>query len=190
MKKMKASLIVMGSLLILGTGPLSASAQGQHRYGQTGTTSETSTSTTTTYTANHPSLAIEHPTLDQMLYYALEDEYNARAEYEKIIEKFGPVKPFSNIILSEERHIQAIIPLYTSRGWAVPADESTAHVVVPDSIKQACEISVQAEINNIAMYDHFLKQNLPTDVRNVFENLKAASYNHLNAFQNKLNMYQ
>lgn len=189
MKKLQTGLILMGSLFILGTSTLTATAQGQHRYGQQpGTT--TTTSSTTTYSANHPSLSIAHPTLEQMLYYAIEDEYNARAEYEKIIEKFGPVKPFTNIILPEERHIQALIPLYTSRGWAVPADESAAHVVVPDSIKQACEIGVQAEINNIAMYDHFLKQNLPSDVKKVFNNLKAASYNHLNAFQNKLNMYK
>ncbi|HBI03713.1 MAG TPA: hypothetical protein DDY49_06760 [Paenibacillaceae bacterium] len=189
MKKVKTGLILIGSLLILGTSTLSASAQGQHRYGQQpGTT--TTVSSTTSYTANHPSLSIEHPTLDQILYYAIEDEYNARAEYEKIIEEFGPVKPFSNIILSEERHIQALIPLYTSRGWTAPADESAAHVVVPASLKQACEIGVQAEINNIAMYDHFLKQSLPSDVRNVFNNLKAASDNHLNAFQNKLNMYK
>lgn len=189
MKKLKTGLLLMGSFIILGATTLDASAQGQHRYGKQGKT-QTTTTSTSNYAPSHPSLAIKHPTLDQMLYYAIEDEFIAKAEYEKIIEKFGPIKPFTNIILSEERHIQALIPLYTSRGWAVPTDESATHVVVPDSIKQACEIGVQAEINNIAMYDHFLKQNLPFDVKMVFQNLKAASYNHLNAFQNKLNMYK
>lgn len=39
---------------------------------------------------------------------ALDDEYKARATYAKVIERFGPVRPFVNIIKAEERHAQAL----------------------------------------------------------------------------------
>ena len=44
-----------------------------------------------------------------------------------------------------------------------------------------CE--VVDEIENIAMYERFLQQELPKDVRQVFESLKNASENHLRAFR-------
>lgn len=34
---------------------------------------------------------------------AIEDEYRARATYRKIIERFGPVRPFINIVEGENR---------------------------------------------------------------------------------------
>ncbi|MPN44592.1 hypothetical protein SDC9_192157 [bioreactor metagenome] len=36
------------------------------------------------------------------------------------------------------------------------------------------------------MYEQFLEQDLPADVRVVFESLMHASENHLRAFQNRL----
>ena len=77
-----------------------------------------------------------------MLTYAIQDEYLALAEYELIIEKYGSMRPFSNIINSEKTHI-----------------------------------------------DMFLKKELPDDIRSVFERLKNASGNHLQAFKNGLNRY-
>jgi hypothetical protein len=45
--------------------------------------------------------------------------------------------------------------------------------------------AVGAEQENIALYDDFLKLDLPRDVRNVFTNNRRASLkNHLPAFQN------
>ena len=41
------------------------------------------------------------------------------------------------------------------------------------------EIGVEAEIENIAMYESFLKRELPDDVREVYKRLKATSQNHL-----------
>ena len=63
------------------------------------------------------------------------------------------------------------------------------HTVLPEDMKTALEIGVQAEIDNISMYESFLKQDLPEDVRDVFENLKNGSVNHLRAFRNNLRRY-
>ncbi len=129
------------------------------------------------------------PTLEQMLTYAIQDEYLARAEYRFIINEYGSVRPFSNIIQAEEQHINMLVPLFTTYGFAVPEDNAEEHIVVPKDLKEALETGVQAEIDNIGMYETFLNKSLPEDVRDVFERLKNASGNHLQAFRNALSRY-
>ena len=57
---------------------------------------------------------------------------------------------------------------------------------MPATLNEANQIGVDAEINNIAMYEKFLEQELPDDVRTVFEKLKDASENHLAAFEKQV----
>lgn len=129
-------------------------------------------------------------TLEEMLNYAIEDEFAARAEYEMIIAEYGEIRPFTNIIRAEESHIAQLIPLFHQFGFEVPEDASGSFVVVPESLKNAFEIGIEAEIVNIAMYESFLEGDLPDDVRDVFEYLKAGSENHQRAFENGLLRYQ
>lgn len=126
------------------------------------------------------------PTLEQMLTYAIQDEYLARSEYEYIINEIGGSAPFTNIIKAEETHIELLIPLFSQYGYTLVEDTSKDHLIVPASITEALETGVQAEIDNIAMYESFLNLDLPDDVRVVFETLKNASVSHLSAFQRKL----
>jgi hypothetical protein len=129
------------------------------------------------------------PTLEQMLTYAIQDEYLARAEYRFIINTYGSIRPFSNIIQAEEQHINMLVPLFTTYGFAVPEDNAAEHIVVPKDLKEALETCVQGEIDNIGMYETFSNASLPEDVRDVFERLKNASGNHLQAFRNALSRY-
>jgi len=132
---------------------------------------------------------VGEPTLEQMLTWAIQDEYLAQAEYAYIIKKFGEVRPFSNIIKAEENHISMLAPLFKTRGLAVPPNKASEYIVIPKDLKTAVETGVQAEIDNIAMYERFLAAKLPDDVRDVFTRLKDASENHLRAFRNALNRY-
>jgi hypothetical protein len=125
-------------------------------------------------------------TLEETLNYAIEDEYKARAEYELIIEQMDGGRPFTNIIESEETHIAMLKPLFEAHDISLPEDNASEHVVLPESIDAALEIGVQAEIDNIAMYEQFLTQDLPEDVESAFQRLKAASQNHLEAFKRAL----
>lgn len=129
------------------------------------------------------------PTLEQMLTYAIQDEYLAHAEYEYIINKFGPVRPFSNIIKAEETHISMLTPLFEKYGFQVPKNTAEEHILIPKDLKEAMETGVQAEIDNIEMYEKLLPKTIPDDVRTVFERLKNASGNHLRAFRNGLRRY-
>lgn len=115
---------------------------------------------------------------------ALEDEYKARALYCKVIERFGPVRPFVNIVEAEGRHIGALLAQFSRLGATPLADTWEKRVEVPDSWAQACADAVQAEIENDAMYTRVLGQVTDTQVRAVMLRLQEASRsNHLPAFQ-------
>jgi hypothetical protein len=116
---------------------------------------------------------------------ALNDEFKARATYRLVIQKFGPIRPFVNILASEERHIRALLPLFWKYNIPVPVDEWPQRVTSPESIEAACQAGVAGEIENAEMYRRLLAatRNYP-DVQRVFLNLQRASQqNHLQAFQ-------
>ncbi|MBN2617526.1 MAG: DUF2202 domain-containing protein [Spirochaetales bacterium] len=125
-------------------------------------------------------------TVEEMLSYAIQDEYLALNEYQAIIKKFGNVKPFINIISSEKTHIEYLENIYKTYNYKIPSVDTTKFIHLPDSLDEAAKIGVDAEIANIAMYDKFLKQKLPNDIREVFEFLKKGSENHLQAFKKQL----
>jgi hypothetical protein len=119
-----------------------------------------------------------------MLTYAIQDEYLAYAEYDKIIDAYGAQRPFINIIKAEEPHISALEPLFTEYGVTLPENTAADYAAVPATLAEAYQAGVDAEISNTAMYETFLEQDgLPDDVRAVFTALKNASENHLAAFQ-------
>jgi rubrerythrin len=115
---------------------------------------------------------------------ALQDEYKARATYRKVIEKFGPVRPFANIVEAEDRHVAALLALFEKHGEPVPEDRWPGRVAVPDTLAEACRNAVEAEQENMAMYDRLLAATAEPDVRRVLENLQSASRDrHLPAFE-------
>ena len=122
-------------------------------------------------------------TLEQMLTYAIQDEYLASSEYSKIIEAFGAQNPYSNIIKAEANHIAALTTLFEAYKLALPENNADDYTTVPASLLEAAKTGVTAEVNNIAMYEAFLKQELPDDVKAVFTSLMRASQSHLKAFQ-------
>jgi hypothetical protein len=117
---------------------------------------------------------------------AITDEYKAHAFYQKVIEKFGPVRPFSMIIRSEEQHITALKAIYDKYGLPIPEDDLYAQVKAPATLQEACQAGVQAEIENADLYEETL---LPAvkdyeDITRVYTSLMSASRTkHLVAFQ-------
>jgi rubrerythrin len=115
---------------------------------------------------------------------ALDDEYKALAAYRKVIEKFGPIRPFVNIVEAEARHAAALLSLFERYGIPVPEDRWPERVTAPDTVEEACRSAVEAEIYNMAMYDRLLAATPEPDVRRVLENLRSASRDrHLRAFE-------
>lgn len=133
-------------------------------------------------------------TVTDMLRWAAEDEYLAHGEYAAIMQKFGTMRPYDNIMAAEEQHLSWLKAEYKTRGLAFPVDGSAAHIVVPADLKAAAQAGVDAEIANIAMYKAFLaRPELAkpenASVKTLFQNLMRASENHLRAFKTQLAKY-
>ncbi len=125
------------------------------------------------------------PVLNQALRIAVYDEYRAYETYKKILETYGDTEPFTNIIHAEVAHYQALIPLLEKYQVEVPLNDWEAKIVAPNSVLEACELGVAAEIENIKMYDDLISYvgDYP-DVLDLMYRLQAASYNnHLPAFR-------
>ena len=148
-------LFVLMTGFVLATGPLSvAVANEDDAYGAKNVNGER------TYS------------LEEMLNYAIEDEYKARAEYELIISEMDGGRPFTNIVAAEKKHISLLEPLFEKYEIDIPEDRASGHTVLPESIQSALETGVKAEVENIAMYEKFLSQDLPSYIEEVFLRLK------------------
>jgi hypothetical protein len=122
--------------------------------------------------------------LKDRLTLALLDEYKSRATYAKILEKIGPIRPFVNIHEAEGRHVEALIRLFEVYQIEIPVDHWPCHITVPSTLKEACQQAVDAEQDNMTMYDRILADTSEPDVRRVLLNLQAASRDrHLPAFE-------
>ncbi|MEQ8651464.1 MAG: DUF2202 domain-containing protein [Kiloniellales bacterium] len=115
---------------------------------------------------------------------ALEDEYKARATYRKVIERFGPVRPFINIVEAEDRHAKALLRLLERRGSPPSPDRWPERVSAPGSLREACAAAIEAEIENAAMYDRLLRAIDDPEALGVMRRLQYASqHHHLPAFR-------
>ena len=115
---------------------------------------------------------------------AIQDEYQNRALYQAVIDKFGQVVPFTNIVRSESTHVAALSRLFINHGLTVPADSYAGQVQAPATLQEAFQLAIQHEKDNVAMYDRFLKTVTETDVVRVFTQLRTVSNNmHLQAFE-------
>jgi hypothetical protein len=114
----------------------------------------------------------------------LDDEYKARATYAQVLADFGDVRPFSNIVEAEQRHIDALVPAFARYGIEVPRDPWPGQVTRYGSIADACAAGVEAEIDNAALYDRLLAGTTRTDLLDTYRNLQRASQeHHLPAFR-------
>jgi len=115
---------------------------------------------------------------------AIQDEYKSRATYNKILDTFGQVLPFANIVNAESRHVEALAFLHERYGVAIPADTWAEKVPAYATLLEAGQAAVQAEIDNGALYDRMLAKVSNPEVTNVFNALQFATMeHHLPAFQ-------
>jgi hypothetical protein len=115
---------------------------------------------------------------------AINDEYRARAYYQAVIDKFGAVYPFSNVVQAEERHVQLWEGLFAQSGLPVPEDPFAGKITAPDTLLEACQAGVDAEQADAEMYGNFLTTIDDPNLQAVFTRLRQVSLeNHLTAFE-------
>ena len=115
---------------------------------------------------------------------AILEEYGAYNLYQSAIAQVGNVYPFSQIVKSEEQHINALVRQATKYGVSVPANPGLAQQPTFTTLAQACQAGVDAEIADAALYDTLKLVTTHADLLQVYNNLQSASLNnHLLAFQ-------
>jgi len=107
------------------------------------------------------------------------------------MKKFGTIRPFSNIKSTEDQHINMLAEVYAARKMTLPLDDAASRVPIPVTLTEAYRTGEKAEIDNITMYEAFLKSPLLSksenaDLLKVFEYLRNGSENHLRAFRTQL----
>ena len=133
----------------------------------------------------NPSIANEAGQDAPHLLTALDDEYRAEATYAAVLEEYGSVRPFVNIIEAERRHAMRAKSEMDRLGIAYPkANPYLGKIAAPASLLAACEQGVSAEIENIVLYDRILPKVRDDSVRATLEDLQWASRErHLPAFE-------
>ena len=120
----------------------------------------------------------------EALLMALDDEYKAWSVYDQVIADLGAARPFTSIQKAEERHIAALVELFDRYGLDVPTNEWPGDVPTFDSLGDACETGVQAEIDNAALYGQLFSMVDNPDIIQVLTSLQQASQiKHLPAFE-------
>lgn len=115
---------------------------------------------------------------------ALDDEYLAWTTYDQVLNDFGDVRPFANIVGAEARHIGALKRIFERYGVPIPPNPWPGRVPRYDTVHDACVAAVRAEIENGALYDRLIASTAKADILEVFRNLRDASQErHLPAFQ-------
>lgn len=126
------------------------------------------------------------PEVEEALKDGLDDEYKAYSTYQAIMDTYGNIRPFIMIARAEQRHIASLQALFDKYGIQIPENPYIDNIQVPGEIQEACQLGVEAEIENIKLYKEKL---LPLvadypDITQVFTNLMNASeQKHLPAFE-------
>ena len=115
---------------------------------------------------------------------AILEEYGALNLYQAVIEQFGEVYPFIQIARSEQQHANALIRQADKYGVEVPDNPGLETVPMFESIEEACEMGVSAEIVDAALYDELMLVTTHDDLNRVYTRLQSASLeSHLPAFE-------
>jgi hypothetical protein len=123
-------------------------------------------------------------TKTQALREVLQDTYRTRATYRKVIEAFGPVQPFVNIVQAEERQARALRSLFDRMGIQPPRDTWPARVTAPDTLVEACAAAGRAELEREAMCARLLLFVRDAAARRIMRRIQAQSQRrHLPAFR-------
>lgn len=126
------------------------------------------------------------PLKEQILQIAIDDEKKAKATYQAVIQKFGSIRVFSNILEAENRHI-AELEFLANKHQVQIIENDFSGIIAPDSLRESLELAVASEIANINLYSYLLEYTQDEDIKDAFFRLQAASYNnHLPAFRNAL----
>lgn len=173
------AILAMGVFFMSQTGTVSAAADGRGGPGGRGGNGQWNGPSGMGY-ALTPLSGEEATALQE----AILEEYGAFNLYQSAIAQVGNVYPFSQIVRAEQQHINALVRQAEKYGVTVPANPGLATQPTFNTVAQACQAGVAAEIADAALYDTLKLVTTHTDLLQVYNNLQSASLNsHLPTFQ-------
>lgn len=112
-------------------------------------------------------------------------EYAARAKYTAVIQKFGPVQPYSFIRNSESSQILVLQTYLKKYGITAPADRYTGKATAPETMATAAADGVRLEEKMVEIYDRVLRATAgDTELTRIVQNLQRLTRDgHLAAFK-------
>lgn len=115
---------------------------------------------------------------------AITDERRVQEYYRNVIGRYGPVRPFSNIVNAEERHEAIVADLMRRHSVSDTGYQPNDVPAVPPSLAESRQVAAQLERENAALYERLLEKVTEPDIRAAFTNLRMASLDHhLPAFE-------
>lgn len=130
------------------------------------------------------SQSVPHNSTYDALCAAIDDEFKARATYRAVIAALGPVRPFVHIVEAEQRHIDALVRQFHRFGWQPPGDRWHDKVAAPASLAEACKLGMEAEVDNVSLYERLSAMTDDAKIAALFTRLRRASAeNHFPAFE-------
>jgi hypothetical protein len=116
---------------------------------------------------------------------AIQDSYRTYYTYTVVLEDMGQAMPFTSIMAAEQAFRETLASLYAAHGATPPASMWNAgNVPRFASMQEACMAAEEGEVATRLMFDRLLGINLPNDIRQSFENMRATARNtHRMAFR-------
>jgi hypothetical protein len=159
---------------------------------------------TTLMTTSSFAVEVLTQTQKDTLLFIYQEEKVARDVYITLGNLYPDQKVFQNIQLSEQEHIDSAQVLCEKYGVDISnVDETDIGVFVVPALQElydtlvaqgstseadSLEVGEYIEITDIDDLEH-AEIGMPTDVVEVYENLKAGSYSHLDAFRTAIKAY-
>ena len=179
-----AAMITMGALLLVGCGSSGTkSTTASTTRSTSGSTAQAGSGPSATTGASSTSGAAASAPVADALQQAMVDERTAEGTYANVLVAYPGRSPFATIVVAERQHIAALETAAANHSVDLSSATGTAKTA-PTTFTAACQVGVQIEQDDIALYDALLpKVTAYPDVTKVFENLQSASRSHLAAFQ-------
>jgi hypothetical protein len=122
-----------------------------------------------------------------MVNYTIQYEYLAQGECELVLDTFGPKeKPFMQLSSQKAKQQAKLKEIYDLYSIDFPIDDSKEYLVIPKTLLEAAQLGVEQETNSIAMYDAFLKEELPDAISVLFTKFRGSCETNLNKYQTRV----
>ena len=186
-KKIKALLI---SLMILGICTMVSC--GLHNDKQEPINKEDAVFTMAKFQSNkwgaESAIKDNNLTVDNMLKYAVQDEYLQRARCEYVENKYKEQKVLSVMMKDENIHVYRIVLLLSKYKVDIPSDKSNEYFFkFPKSLEDSYALLIKSESDSLAMYEKFLQQpDLPEEVKEIFTKQRDDSKRHLDILKENM----